>query len=57
MDNGEISVMPTGVRSFTITAMRKQAQEMNIFDPKHKVRAERIAAMLEAQNSASGVVE
>lgn len=48
-DSGEISVMPTSVRSFSITTMRKQAQEMNLFDPKHRVQAERIAALLEAQ--------
>jgi DNA polymerase III alpha subunit len=37
-DNGEISVVAQAVKTFTITALRTQAIEMNLFDAKHKVR-------------------
>lgn len=37
-DNGEISIVAQAVKTFTITALRAQAMEMNLFDAKHKVR-------------------
>lgn len=37
-ENGEISIIAQTVKTFTITTLRAQAQEMNLFDPKHKVR-------------------
>ncbi len=37
-DNGEISVIAQTVKTFSITMLRAQAMEMNLFDSKHKVR-------------------
>ncbi len=33
MENGEISVIASSIKSNTITALRSQAQEMGLFDP------------------------
>lgn len=37
-ENGEVSIIAQSLKTFTITTLRSQAQEMGLFDTKHKVR-------------------
>lgn len=38
LENGEISVIAQTVRTISITALRQQAMDMGLFEPKSKVR-------------------
>jgi DNA polymerase III alpha subunit len=46
-ENGEISVVASTIKSHSISTLRKQAQEMDLFDSSHRVRGKlnRIAAL------------
>lgn len=38
LESGEISIIATGIKSNTISTIRNQANDMNLFDSAHRVR-------------------